>query len=119
MSLGFTSGISVLTSRKTPSETASRADSYPTCTHRLRTGPPPRAVERLAPAAEQLVALALGHRGLVGGRLAPHLPYLACGPLPGRDPGQVRGAQRRRLSYLRDDHRHPEHIGLELHQPGV
>ena len=39
------------------------------------------------------------------------------GPHP--DAGQIGGAERGRLGDLRDDHRDPEDVGLELHQPAV
>src|SRR4051812_26194001 len=108
MSLGFTLGISsTLCSQKTPSETAPPLSS----TRPLRAGyslrstlprlsPAPRPPHRIPPAAEQLIALGRGHRGLVGGRLTPHLAHLIRCPQPGGDPGQVRGAERGRLGDL-------------------
>src|SRR5215204_4595100 len=95
MSLGFTFGISL--SQKTPSRTAARVDSYPISAHGLRTVwtcPTAGALQRLPPAAQQLVALGFAHLGLVAGRFAPHLAHLFRGPLTGGDARQIGGAER-------------------------
>src|SRR5215204_5908986 len=116
MSLGFTLGISLA---KTPSNTALRADAYPEDRRGLRTRPASRPRDRVPPASQELLALGVPHGRLVAGRFAPHLADLLGGPLPGGNPRQVRGAERRGLDDLRNDHGHAEHVGLELHQPGV
>ena len=91
----------------------------PAARRRRRRGPAARALERPAPVGEQRLALVLAHPRLVAGRLAPHLAHLLAAPAPGRDPGQVGGAERGRLGDLGHDHRGAEHVGLELHQPAV
>ncbi len=82
-------------------------------------GPGDRALDCPVPAPEQPLALGVGHPGLVGGALAPHLADALLVPEAGRDPGQVGGAERGRLGDLGHDHGHAQHVGLELHQPGV
>src|SRR5215212_1391884 len=109
MSLGITFGISRFT-KKTPSETAARAGSYPLGTFRLRVAPASGASECLVPAAEQLLPLRIGHRGFEGGRLTPHLAHLVGGPDAGGYPGQIGGAEGRRLGDLGHDHGHPEDV---------
>ena len=82
-------------------------------------GPSPASARARGASAQQRLALVLAHPRLVARRLAPHLRDLLGAPAPGRDPGQVGGAERRRLGDLGDDHRRAEHVGLELHQPAV
>src|SRR3954462_3852850 len=104
MSLGFTFGISsTLWSQKSRLRRRT-ADSYPLITRGLRgpitlLSPRPGARPRdgFAPASDQLLALGLGHEGLIRGRLSPHLADLIRRPLTRRDPGQVGGAERGRL----------------------
>src|SRR5512144_1898464 len=96
MSLGFTLAIdwSSAASKKTPSRTATRADSYPLGSARLRPpGPAPRPGHRLAPATDQLVPLERGHPRLEGRGLPPHLAHLLDAPEAGGDAREVGGAE--------------------------
>src|SRR5919201_4136512 len=82
-------------------------------------GPLPRPLDGLPPALDERPALVLANAWLVAGGLAPEGRDLVGCPDAGPDAGQVCGSERGRLGDLRHDHRPPEDVGLELHEPAV
>ncbi len=89
--------------------------------HALKATPPPTPVRGRAPGARRAAArpLVRAHRRLVAARSRRRSRDLVDRPQPDADAGEVGRAERGRLGDLRHDDRHPEHVGLELHQPPV
>src|SRR5206468_85223 len=86
----------------------------------LRVEPVEGPRDGLLPELVVLVALGGVHLGLPALVLGPVVAQVVlAGPEPGRQPGRVRGAERRGLRHLGADDRDTEQVGLELHQQVV
>src|SRR3990170_3300295 len=83
-------------------------------------GPVLGAGDGLLPPAVEPLALLLAHLRLVAATQAPPgLELVLVLPEAGREPGEVRGAERRGLQGLGHLYGHAQDVRLELHHPAV